>query len=188
MTLTPNRMTRTIAAIAVRIARINTHAPRALTNLHDAQPGIPATGDGRRGSGHSDPTATLALGYDQARDILDEVARLIHTLDVTTARLEHLIRNWAGPTDKWRKALATEAALVAGGDHNLCAAHQAAGLTEDARTPNSRLCRRCELDRGDIGADPPVWMVLKRHNGGRISTIDMARAQREARQSAKARK
>lgn len=185
MTLTPNRMTGTIAAIAARVARINTHAPRALANLHDAQPGIPAASDGRRGSGHSDPTANLALGHDPARDTLDEIATLIATLDASTARLDHLVTNWAGPSDKWRQALATEAALATGGDHNLCAAHQQAGLLEPARTPGSRLCQRCQLDRGEIGADPPVWMIEKRHRGRSITTIDMAKAKREAKATRK---
>ncbi len=175
------RLVDTIATITARITHINAHAPRALANLHDAQPGIPGAGDGRRGSGHSDPTATLALGRDQARDVLAEVGTLVHTINTTTARLDHLIRNWHGPTGKWRDALATEAAIAIGGDHNLCAAHRAAGLTEDARTRTGRLCHRCQRDRDEIGADPPEWMVIKRHNGRQITTIDMAKAKREAR-------
>lgn len=176
------RLADTIAAITIRVTRINTHAPKALANLHDAQPGIRAAGDGRRGSGHSDPTATLALGYDQARAVLDEVGTLIHAINTATARLDHLIANWHGPTDKWRDALATEAAIAAGGDHNLCAAHRAAGITEDARTRTGRLCHRCQRDRDEIGADPPPWMVIKRHNGRQITTMDMAKAKRESRQ------
>lgn len=175
-------------AFAKRALRIARHASPAISALHDAQPGIRSTGDGPSGrGGHSDPTGDMACNDhpDPARAVLDEVTALFTTVDTASARLDHLLRNWAGPSQKWRKALATEAAAKLNDEHNWCAAHQQAGLLEPARTPGSRLCQRCQLDRGEIGADPPVWMIEKRHRGRSITTIDMATAKREAKATRK---
>ena len=161
--------------------RITTNTHAAIAALHDNQPGYPTGGDGTRsGGGHSDPTANLAMADDQARNVLEEVTRLFCDLDRITDRLAVLVPSWANANEKWQESLRTEAAAKLGDEHNWCQAHQAAGLLEAARSPGARLCRRCEADKAELGADPPVWIIEKRHNGRYITTIDMAKAKREA--------
>ena len=187
--ITPKHAEAVAKAAKMRITnRIAPHSAKALACLHDNQPGFPSGGDGPRGSGHSDPTAALALSDDQARNVLEEVTHLFRELDRVTDRLAVVVPSWANANEKWQEALRTEAASKLNDDHNWCQAHQAAGLLEHARSPGARLCRRCEADKAEIGADPPVWIIEKRHNGRYITTIDMARAKREAKAARKRRK
>lgn len=185
----PNRADAIAKAAQQRLVnRVVKHAGKAVAALHDNQPGFPSGGDGPRGSGHSDPTAALALSDDQARNVLEEVTHLFRELDRVTDRLAVVVPSWANANEKWQESLRTEAASKLNDDHNWCQAHQAAGLLEHARSPGARLCRRCEADKAEIGADPPVWIIEKRHNGRYITTIDMARAKREAKAARKRRK
>lgn len=164
-----------------RLTRICTSTQPAVQALHNCQPGFPSGGDGgRSGSGHSDPTARIALEGDQVKDTLEEVTDLFLTLNRVTDRLSVLIPNWANDNQGWQDQLRTDAAAKLNDEHNWCMSHQRANIMEPARTKGSRLCRRCELDRSEIGGDPPVWLIEKRHRGGRISTMDMARAKKEA--------
>lgn len=167
--ISPGRAHVTAKAFELRVKRIVKHSNPALRSLHDNQPGYPSSGcDGSRsGGGHSDPTGDLAFSDDPARAVLEEVTHLFSAIDHATIRLDHLLRNWAGPSDKWREALATEAA--AGLDEwNQCQAHARAGMDEKARTENGRLCHRCEKDRATLGADPDErWLatgMVRRHN------------------------
>lgn len=169
------------AAAQVRTTRIAAHTTQAIRALHDAQPGYPAAGAERGAKGgHADPTADLALSDDHTRNTLDEVTGLYRDLERITDRLDVLTANWGGANTRWRSALRTEAAAALANEHNWCAAHQTAGLMEPTRHAGGRLCRRCEEDRRTLGVDPPTWMIEKRHNGRSITTIDVARAKREA--------
>lgn len=173
---------------AKRALRIAHHASPAISALHDAQPGIRSTGDGPSGrGGHSDPTGDMATtGHpDPARAVLEEVTALFATLDTASARLDHLLRNWAGPSQKWRKALATEAAAELNDEHNWCRSHGRAGVMEPAEYANGAQCRWCKDYSRDLGADPPVWMIEKHDRGKRITTADMTRAKREAKSKRK---
>lgn len=173
---------------AKRALRIAHHASPAIRALHDAQPGIRSTGDGPSGrGGHSDPTGDMATtGHpDPARAVLDEVTALFATLDTASARLDHLLRNWAGPSQKWRKALAIEAAAELNDEHNWCRSHGRAGVMEPAEYANGAQCRWCKDYSRDLGADPPVWMIEKHDRGKRITTADMTRAKREAKSKRK---
>lgn len=179
--ITPGRahtLTRVVEKRAVRMAR---HANRALRALHDAQPGYRSGGDGQpsgRG-GHSDPTGDLAFHPDPARQALDEVTELFATLDHATMRLDHLLRNWAGPSRKWQDALSSEAAEQLNNEHNWCRSHARAGVMEPAEYPNGNQCRWCKDYARDLNGDPPVWMIEKHDRGKRITTADMTRAKRE---------
>lgn len=173
---------------AKRALRIAHHASPAIRALHDAQPGIRSTGDGPSGrGGHSDPTGDMATtGHpDPARAVLDEVTALFATLDTASARLDHLLRNWAGPSQKWRKALAIEATAELNDEHNWCRSHGRAGVMEPAEYANGAQCRWCKDYSRDLGADPPVWMIEKHDRGKRITTADMTRAKREAKSKRK---
>lgn len=168
--ISPGRAHVTAKAFELRVKRIVKHSNPALRSLHDNQPGYPSSGcDGSRsGGGHSDPTGDLAFSDDPARAVLEEVTHLFHTIDHATIRLDHLLRNWAGPSTKWREALATEAASKLNDEHNWCQAHARAGIMEPARTKDGRLCHRCEKDRATLGADPDErWLntgLIRRHN------------------------
>lgn len=185
----PNRADAIAKAAQQRLVnRVVKHAGKAVAALHDNQPGFPSGGDGPRGSGHSDPTAALALSDDQARNVLEEVTHLFRELDRVTDRLAVVVPSWANANEKWQESLRTEAASKLNDDHNWCQAHQRAGLLEPARTKGSRLCRWCDDHARELKADPPVWMIEKRHNGRAITTIDMAKAKREAKAKRKGKK
>lgn len=176
--ITPGRAHVLAKAFELRVGRILKHSNPAVRSLHDNQPGFPqsgyeGSGSAARAGGHSDPTGDLAFAPDPARDVLDEVSALFATIDHATIRLDHLLRNWAGPSDKWRDALATEAAAKLNDEHNWCHTHQQAGIMEPARTSGSRLCERCEKDRRMLGADPDVaWIEMRQRR--RPNTKDVA--------------
>lgn len=180
-------LTRVVEKRAVRMAR---HANRALRSLHDAQPGFRSGGDGQptgRG-GHSDPTADLAFNPDPARAALEEVTQLFATLDAVTVRLDHLLRNWAGPSKKWQDALASEAAEHLGDDRGWCIDCRSAGTMTPARTENAARCRWHEDIHRDLGAPAPRWLTDRHLQGRRISTEDIARAKRERKKRRKAKR
>lgn len=189
--ITPGRGYVLATAFAKRALRIARHASPAIRALHDAQPGIRSTGDGPSGrGGHSDPTGDMATtGHpDPARAVLEEVTALFATLDTASARLDHLLRNWAGPSQKWRKALATEAAEHLGDDRGWCIDCRSAGTMTPARTENAARCRWHEDIHRDLGAPAPQWLTDRHLQGRRISTEDIARAKRERKKRRKAKR
>lgn len=189
--ITPGRAHVLAKAFELRVGRILKHSNPAVRSLHDNQPGFPqsgyeGSGSAARAGGHSDPTGDLAFAPDPARDVLDEVSALFATIDHATIRLDHLLRNWAGPSDKWRDALATEAAAKLDG-WNHCQTHERAGMFEQARRENGRLCRPCEDLARDIGGDPPAWL-LETQARRRLNTADIERAKRELKGKRKAKR
>ena len=190
--ITPGRAHVFARAFELRVTRIVKHSRTAVASLHDNQPGIRSASDGPSGRGwHSDPAGDLAVDQldghrpDPARAALDEVSALFATVDDATIRLDHLLRNWAGPSTKWRDALATEAAAKLNDEHNWCRSHSRAGVMEPAEYANGAQCRWCKDYSRDLGADPPVWMIEKHDRGKRITTADMTRAKREAKSKRK---
>lgn len=182
--ITPGRAHVLAKAFELRVARMVKHSAPAVRSLHDNQPGFPqsgyeGSGSAARAGGHSDPTGDLAFAPDPARDVLEEVSALFATIDHATIRLDHLLHNWAGPSPKWRDALATEAASKLDDHGNWCVTHQQVASLERTRRDGGRLCRWCEDVARDIGGDPPSWLVDKRTRGAKITTQDIARAKRE---------
>lgn len=177
--IAPGRAHAIINASNALMVRIGTNIAPAVRSLHDQQPGYPSAPDGPQGrGGHSDPTSSLAFNRDPARDALEETSTLVLRIAADLTRLDHLCRNWTGPSDKWRKALATEAATKLD-DGNWCATHQQAGSLERTKNPGGRLCEWCQGVRRDINGDPPPWLVEKRISGRRINSQDITRAKKE---------
>lgn len=186
----PGRAHTLARAFEIRITRIRRHTNPAIRALHDNQPGYPSTNTdgGRGGGGHSDPTGNLAFAPDPARATLDEVSTLFDTIDQATIRLDHLLRNWAGPSKKWQDALASEAAEHLGDDRGWCIDCRSAGTMTPARTENAARCRWHEDIHRDLGVPAPQWLTDRHLQGRRISTEDIARAKRERKKRRKAKR
>lgn len=162
------------------------------TRLQQAQPGYPAGSSGRSSEGdHSDRTGNQAArhldkGPDPAtRDLTDLHAACTRiAADIVT--IADITRRWpTRPNPEWAKALRTEAArdLDTLADR-WCTSCLRVGTCSVRRNDSGRLCRRCQDYARDIDADmPPVWLVDKFNRGGRINTIDIAKARREVRQA-----
>lgn len=166
------------------------HIGLAIDTLDECQPGYPTGGnDGPSGrGGHSDRTGDLATRTHpdiarQARDALDHLTNRI-TNDIRD--LDALTRRWTPPSSKWRDALATEAATTH--EDTWCTSCIRVGSLTPTRTPGSRLCRWCEDMTRELTNTPPEWLVEKRRQGGRINSIDIAKAKRDARTTKKAKR
>lgn len=173
------------------LVRLTQSIGGALDALDDSQPGFPSGGEGGPSSlgDHSDRTGDLAArtldGFpDQARADLDHLDMLCRRICDDIAKASDIARRWSPPTELWRDALATEAASHLTDADAWCRSCLRVGSIQPRRSGGTGdLCRWCQDMTREIGGMPPEWLVEKRRQGGRITTIDVGRARQERKAS-----
>ena len=192
-----NRLTKsqhrgTLLAATALLEQLTQEIAAAITTLDECQPGYPTGGnDGPTSQGgHSDRTGDLAArtldGYpDQARRDRDDLDHLTSRIANDIRDAHNIARRWTPPTALWRDALATEAATQPHTDDNWCSSCIRVGSLTPRRDAGGSLCRWCQDMTREVGGEPPTWLVEKRRQGGRINSMDTAKAKRDIRTAKK---
>lgn len=132
-------------------------------------------------AGPSDPTGSAAVTGDRAAENLRLLRREVEQLQLVLHRVvkltapyptEHLEREFveATPGDEWCRSCWRD------GKHCEPVARRSNG-----QAWYKGLCRWCGQARKDLGAEPPLWLIERRHRGERVTAAMMERARQELR-------
>jgi len=154
--------------------------PRAQSLTPSTAGGDWVDDDVERPTGHHDPTGDAAVRPDRAvsdqRQLHRHVEAAISHIDAAIAVANGYPTQAVEPADV-EPTPGSELCKSCWKDRKYC---QPVTLRPDGVPYHSGLCRWCGEARKSIGADPPTWMLERRHRGERITTTMIEKAKAEA--------